>query len=154
MQITPQKIAAIRALAEDERGEPNTRRIAQEKLAQYFRDNPKSPNPNPKPEVNPEYNSWYKNPPNPRTQPREDYSKWRFMDMDQWKVSVSGKQFTIVYKAGSINYRVTLFPHRKTPTFGWVRNPIGSTNQSVFSEKFDTLAEAQRDAWQTLQRLT
>jgi len=38
--MSPRRLAALKAIAADERGEPNTRALAQAKLAAYFKDNP------------------------------------------------------------------------------------------------------------------
>lgn len=159
MQLTPQKIAAIKALADDERGEPNTRAAAKAKLEQYRAQHPEMfVNHFEKLYEEMKNAKWggggytVKNPPNPRTQPREDYSKWRFMDMGNWKESSNGNYYTGIYINGT-SWNITIFRHKKTPTWGWVRrNQNLFDGVAVFSEpKFDTIGEAQRDAWQALQ---
>ena len=100
MQLTPQKSAAIGAIADDERGEPNTRAIAKAKLEQLKHNHPE--------QFGQDRDRFFEeiaarvrradeaakryatNPPNPRMRKTEEYEKWRFMDMSNWKLSVKG----------------------------------------------------------------
>ena len=40
ISMSPRRLAAIKALANDERGDPKTRELARTKLAAYYKDHP------------------------------------------------------------------------------------------------------------------
>ena len=137
--FSPQKIAAIKALAEDERGEPNTRAAAKLKLEQIRTQHP-SLMENVKAIL-------AQNPLNPRMQHRQDFSKWRFMDMGNWKATDKGN-YTILVEC----YRVTLF--KKMGEWRWsIKDVTDDRRKPKFGGDFDLIGEAQRDAWENLQTI-
>jgi hypothetical protein len=134
--MTPQRLAKIRALASDTRGDPATRMIALEILRRYekteeptFHDIPDEP----------------QNPPNPRMRNSDQYVQYTFMSLRNWGKSANGNfvhSFTYKNRA----YRVVLFKHKKTPTYGWLRVGITSGVEE-WSGRFSTIEEAHKDAW-------
>jgi hypothetical protein len=159
MQLTPRKIAAIKALADDVRGDPNTRAAAQAKLEQYRREHP---------EIFSETmhdrilraakevaaKRYTNNPPNPRRRHTDEFAKWRFFEMDNWKHKPNGN-YTIIISTGFDSYLVTLFRHKATPTWGWSRVPMENwLDTPVFSySKFETVGQAREDAWTSLETI-
>ena len=156
MMLTPQKIAAIKAVADDARGEPNTRAAAKAKQEQYRRERPDLFQEGMTPKMfNDIMNqaraayggNQHQNPPNPRMQKSDEFAKWRFMGMDNWKRSDNGN-YTITVSSGFLaEFRVTLF--KKENRWKWVfsRNN-GDTTFS--SHSFSVIDEAMRDAWASL----
>jgi hypothetical protein len=138
IEVTSQrKIAAIQAIAMDDRGEPNTRAIARRWLLEHFeRLYPEYPE---YPDVAPPR----ANPANPRTQPSQEYEKFRFMDLSNWRLLASGNPTVIVMLDGKA-YRVTLY--KLDSVWRWVRHdPDGGKRFSNI--KFVARREAQEDAW-------
>jgi hypothetical protein len=129
------KIAAIKALAMDDRGEPNTRAIARAKLEQFQRDFPEVAAPQ-------------ANPANPRTQPSQEYVKFKFMDLNNWRISEQGNHSITVSLNGRI-YRVTLVLYKKSLLWDWMyRDKDGVPH---FGEtRFATCRETQEDAWNAI----
>jgi len=142
MHITPQRLAAIKALADDPRGDPNTRAIARRKLEEYQTEFPSLFG-------HPHFRGDPRNPPNPRTQTSPEYEKFKFMNMDSWKQSAKGNWSTgITHKRHT--YGVTLFKY-KSGLWGWVRSFRESATWC--NRRFDNVGEAQRDAWENLMRI-
>jgi hypothetical protein len=137
--MTPEKLAKIRRLAGDLRGDPATRMIALEILRRYekteeptFHDIPDEP----------------QNPPNPRMRNSEEYERYRFMSLRDWRRSAAGNPVHVFTWKGH-PYRVTLFKHKKTPTWGWLRVHLG-TEEEIWSGRFSTIEEAHKAAWTSL----
>jgi hypothetical protein len=132
--VTPDKLAKIRALAMDMRGDPATRMVAMEILRRY----------------EPEEPAWHDvkedEPPNPPGMKNsEEYEQFIFLSLHNWGKSASGNfVHTFTYKNRA--YRVVLFKHKKTPTWGWLRVDI-ATSAEVWSGRFANVTEAHRDAW-------
>ncbi len=131
----------IRALADDERGDPATRARAQEKLEVYRSSHPhlfEAPKPR-------------RPPPDPRvhglrTDPVYDY--YVFTDLSHWNRTKNGNLIYNVYHKG-INYKIVLFKHKRTDTYGWMR--VDTFNDTTeFSGRFRTIGEAQGDSWADL----
>jgi hypothetical protein len=139
MQITPQKIAAIKALADDPRGEPNTRATAQRKLEQIrishpclFVTAPRAP----------------QNPPNPRRAKTPEYEKYRFMNIDQWKRTSKGNYVLVIGE-----HRITLFKSKSA--WAHARASVSGFQEPMFSAmRYATLREAQEAAWTSLATLS
>lgn len=141
--MNPRLIEKIRALADDVRGDAATRANAQRKLNEYM-----------------VKTCWTealarmppRNPPNPRTQPSEEYEKFRFMNMDSWRTTSLGTLIITIK-----GYRIGLFKFKKN--WGWTRYTLGgdvvaqSNTASHSSTKFATMDEARRDAWDKLMTL-
>lgn len=134
-------IQKIKRLADDARGDPATRARAQEKLAAYRGSHPhlfEEPKPR-------------KPPPDPlvrgmRTDPVYDY--YVFTDLGRWGCTKSGNLVFNIYHQG-INYKIVLFKHKRTDTYGWMR--VDTFNDKTeFSGRFTTIGEAQGDAWANL----
>jgi hypothetical protein len=140
--LNPEKLAKIRALATDERGDPATRAIAQAALKRYATDPPR-------PEfhdVPPVYNQ-----PHPGMHTSPEYDRHRFMDLGLWKTTTNGNPTFVVVRGGR-SYRIVLFRHKKSPTHGWMRiNTL--TDETEFSGKFATQAEAHANAWTSLRTI-
>lgn len=138
MQLTPRKLAAIKALAEDERGDPATRAIAKAKLDEAMR-------------AEAPYRHHKANPPNPRMAKRPDFEKFRFMDLGQWKDTTNGNHSIVITDRFGQGCRVIVFRHKKTRTFGWMWFYVGEDGPAAFGNgKFDTIREAQDEAWEWL----
>jgi hypothetical protein len=138
--LTPEKLEKIRRLANDVRGDPATRAIAQAALKRYaqgepepqFRDIPK-----------------YEDRVHPGMRQSPDYIHRRFADLGTWdRTKSGGNPTTMVIHAGRA-YRIVLFKHRKSPTYGWMRIDT-VTDETEFSGKFQTMAEARDAAWTSL----
>jgi hypothetical protein len=137
--LTPEKLAKIRALADDPRGDPATRAIAQAALKRYAE-------PEPEPafyDVPP-----YRNQQHPGMRTSPEYDRHRFMDLGAWKTTTNGNPTFVVVRKGR-SFRIVLFRHKKTPTHGWMRvDTINDTTE--FSGRFRTIGEAHADAWSSL----
>ena len=106
--MNPRLIEKIRRIADDVRGDPNIRAIAQRKLAAYRAEEPKRQMEWIKVHGDP-HNPYYPpNPPNPRTQPSEEYEKFRFMNMDNWRTTNLGTLIITIK-----GYRIGLFKFKK-----------------------------------------
>jgi hypothetical protein len=133
------KLAKIRALANDPRGDPATRAIAQAALKRYATEPPK-------PEFHDVPPFRAQQHPGMRTSP--EYDRYRFMDLGTWRKTANGNPiFYVVHKGRS--FRIILFQHKKRPTYGWMRADT-ITEQVEFSNAFRTQAEAHADAWKSL----
>ena len=137
--MNPKTLDKIRALANDTRGDPATRSRAQEKLRELGQEEPP---PQPKLKRAPA-NRLH---PGMRTDPL--YELRTFNDLTQWGTTKSGNFIHHVYRYG-ITYRIVLFRHKKTDTFGWMRED-DLNGQTEFSDRFRTLGEAHADAWRNL----
>jgi hypothetical protein len=139
--MTPEKIRKIRALADDPRGDPATRAIAQAALKRYAQTD-KSEKPSFH-DVPP-----YRNEQHPGMRTSPEYDRHRFMDLGAWKTTSNGNPTFVVVRNGR-SFRIVLFRHKKTPTHGWMRiNTI--TDETEFSGKFRTIGEAHANAWSSL----
>jgi hypothetical protein len=136
--LNSEKLAKIRALANDPRGDPATRSIAQAALKRYAETDR-----NEKPSASP-----YRNPPNPRMRTSPEYDKYRFMDLGNWRTTANGNPTHLIVHKGK-SYRVVLFKHKKRPTHGWMRIDV-ITEATEFSGAFKTVEEAHADAWKSL----
>lgn len=141
--MTPEKLAKIRALANDARGDPATRAIAQAVLRRYA----KEPEPqfhDVPPPRDPRH-------PGMRTSP--EYDRYIFMDLANWGETHNGNPIHTTNWKG-VSYVVVLFQHKRTPTYGWMRTKAGGANVPIFSlVKYATQSEAHRAAWESLQSL-
>jgi hypothetical protein len=141
--MTPQKLAKIRALAEDTRGDPAIRAVALQILRRYEKVE--------EPTFHDVKDDPYRNPPNPRMQNSEDYERYVFMNLHAWRRSAAGNPVhNLTWKRRA--YRVTLFKHKKTPTWGWLRVNM-NTDEEVWSGRFSTIEEAHKAAWTSLMML-
>jgi hypothetical protein len=138
--LTPDKLAKIRALANDPRGDPATRAIAQAALKRYA---------TLQQDANLGAQARYAhNPPNPRMQNTPEYNRFRFMDLGSWRMTANGNPSHLIVHKGK-SYRVVLFRHKKRPTHGWMRVDT-ITDKTEFSGAFTTREEAHADAWKSL----
>jgi hypothetical protein len=137
--LNPQKLAKIRALADDPRGDPATRAIAQAALKRYATEPPK-----------PEFHDVppYRNQQHPGMRTSAEYDRYRFMDLGNWKTTANGNPTQLVTHKWR-TYRIVLFRHKKRPTHGWMRIDV-ITDKTEFSGAFKTQAEAHADAWKSL----
>jgi hypothetical protein len=141
--MTPAKLEKIRRLAEDIRGDPATRMIAREILARYQTE-PSFSDVEPEPEP--------KNPPNPRMRNSDEYERHMFMSLSNWgRVKATGNFVHTATHKGR-GYRIVLFKHKRTPTYGWLRVDA-ARNQEVWSGRFNSLPEAHKDAWECLMKI-
>jgi hypothetical protein len=135
--MTFEKLAKIRALADDPRGDPATRAIAQAALKRYAQEKPK-----------PKAASFIDTR-HPGMKTSAEYDRYRFMDLGSWRKTASGNPtFTIAIRGKM--WRVVLFKHKKTPTYGWMRIDVFSEETPEFSGRFATMAEAHEDLWNIL----
>lgn len=124
----------IRAIAEDQRGDPATRAAAQRKLASF------------KPAWTPPPNKRH-----PGLWPSPEHERYTFMDLSNWNRTVNGNRSHVITHKG-VTYRVVLFEYKKIPDYGWSRFET-VMRDAVFSGRFHTLGEAHRDAWTQLMKL-
>jgi hypothetical protein len=135
--MTPQKLAKIRAVAEDPRGDPMTREVARATLKRYA-----TVPATPKPPSNPLH---------PGMRRSAEIERYKFMDLSQWKTNING-DLTILVARNAHPYRVTLFQHKKTPTWGWSRLDI-IRGEVDYSGRFATLTEAHEAAWKAMNKI-
>jgi hypothetical protein len=141
--VTPEKLTKIRALANDDRGDPATRMVAQRVLARYAKEEP------------PRTRRWappHVQHPGLRTSP--EYDRYMFMDLANWGESSGGNPIHTTSHNG-LSYTIVLFEHKRTPTYGWMRTRTGQYNDKPdFSlTKYSSLGEAHRAAWDSLRKL-
>ena len=139
--MTPEKLAKIRALAEDMRGDPATRLVALGILRRELLRHAKAEEP-----------VWHDIPDTPRNPPGvqndPDYERHTFMSLHNWGKSGNGNfVHTTTWKGRG--YRIVLFKHKKTPTWGWLRVDV-LRSQEVWSGRFDNIQGAHQDAWRNL----
>jgi hypothetical protein len=142
--VTPTKLEKIRRLAEDIRGDPATRMIAREILARYQTKPTFEDVPEPEPEP--------RNPPNPRMRNSDEYERHMFMSLSNWGRSKTSNNFVHTFTHKGRGYRIVLFAHKKSPTYGWLRVDV-ARNQEVWSNRFNSLPEAHKDAWECLMKI-
>ena len=145
---TPDLIAKIKAVADDRRGDPNTRAAAQRKLDAFRKTDPhlfevRKPDP-PPPSPPP------RNPQAPGMQRAPEWQMRTYLDLSLWKKSAAGNLTTLVAtRAGA--HRMTLFQY-KTKEWGWIMAPVGRT-EKVFGRRYKTQSEAHRASWEHLTSL-
>jgi hypothetical protein len=137
--LTPDKLEKIRRLAEDLRGDPATRMIAKKILERY--------QPEPTFEDVPEFKP--QNPPNPRMQNSDAYEQHRFMSLHNWGRSKTSNNLVHSFTHKGRAYRVVLFAHKKSPTYGWLRVDV-ARGAEVWSGRFNSMPEAHANAWKDL----
>jgi hypothetical protein len=125
-------IEKIRRVAEDARGDPRTRAIAQEKLAILKRAEPPRKAQHPGMKVAPEY------------------AVFRYMDLGNWRRTASGNSTYTHTLADGRPIRTVLFAHKKSPTFGWLLIDLERDAQTFSQIKYATIGEAHQAAWNTL----
>ena len=141
--MTPDLIEKIRKLADDVRGDPNTRAAAQRKLDGYLKSNPElfaAPKPPPPP----------RNPQAPGMQRAPEWQMQTYLDLSLWKKSAAGNLTTLVATRDGA-HRMTLFQY-KTKEWGWIMAPVGRT-EKVFGRRYKTQSEAHRASWEHLTSL-
>jgi hypothetical protein len=142
--MTPAKLDKIRRMAADLRGDPATRTIAIEMLRRWEEQHPPSFTDVEEPEEDKP-----QNPPGMRNS--EDYERHVFMSLHNWGRSQNGNLVhTFTYKKRA--YRVVLFAHKKTQTYGWLRVDV-ARSEEVWSSKFSSMPAAHTDAWTCLNRI-
>ena len=130
--MDPAKLAKIKALAEDARGDPKLRAIAQ----RFFDENKPSPS-TPKSNIHPGLRT------------SQEYERFLFMNLANWGKSKTGNYVHDVSWNGAL-YTIILFKHKQTPTYGWLRTHGAA---KAFSGKYGTLVEAHRSAWDSLTKM-
>jgi hypothetical protein len=140
--MTPQKLAKIRRLAEDTRGDPATRAIAQAALKRYAEEQPK-----------PQFRDVppWEDRRVPGMKTSAEHERFMFMDIGAWRKSANGNPVFNIARGG-ILYRIVIFRHKKTPTWGWMRVNT-SNDETDFSSRFATMGEAHSAAWRMLTAL-
>lgn len=129
--MTPDRLAKIRALAEDERGNANVRAIAQKILAKHEKAPPRRRAPDG---------------PVPGIMPSEDQERWVFMQLDQWHHNAKGNYVHSLTWKGR-RYRFVLFKFKRTQNWGWLRFDILADTESWGRNQFADLREAHESAW-------
>jgi hypothetical protein len=146
-------IKKIQALANDARGDPATRARAQEKLASLRKTHPDLFH---EADIKAKFggdprNQWRDVRPDPRVHGmRMDpaYEYFIFSDLNLWDETKTGNKTIVLFHKG-VNFRIVLFRHKKTPTWGWMRiDDFHHTTE--FSGRFKTIEEAQSDSWASL----
>lgn len=141
--MNPARIAKIKALAEDARGDPATRARAQEKLTVL-----RTLHPHLFEAEKPKFHNVQQDPRVHGMRRDQAYEYYIFTDLSLWGETKAGNKVHHAYHKGII-YRIVLFQHHKTPTWGWMR--INDTQGgTVFSQRFGTMEEAHADAWANL----
>lgn len=133
--MNPARLEKIRALANDARGDPATRAVAQSILKRYARDEPK-PKFRDVPHVDPRVHGLRRDP---------LYEHYLYTDLSQWDKTKAGNPTYQLFHRGIV-YRIVLFKHRRTDTYGWMRIDTDH-DETEFSGRFNTMAEAQADGW-------
>lgn len=139
--MNAQKLAKIKAIADDMRGHPEVRRVAQEMYRRYAAEAEAKPKPKP-----------FRDTRHEGMKTSAAYDRYMFMDLGSWRrAAATGNPFFHATHNGR-PYFFVIFKHKKTPTYGWVRTDE-TTKETVFSGRFATMAEAHEDAWKTLQAI-
>ena len=136
--MTPARRVKIKALAEDERGDPKIRAVAQRMLKRH-----PEPPPKPKPPHQQRVSGVERSP---------EYLQFMFMDLNQWKpYGKKGKGLSHITSYRGIAYKFVLYEFSQPigTVWGWKRTSDKDVKLSHML--FDTRAEAHRDAWQRLQ---
>jgi hypothetical protein len=128
--LIPSRLDKIRAVAADERGDPRTRAIAQQMLRAL----------EPAPKLKPDVVEGLKQPPH--------YIRRNYMDFGLWRKTEAGNPSYLVAHGGRA-YKIVLFPHKKTPTWGWARF-IDGEEPSFSKTRYASVEEAQLAAWNSL----
>jgi hypothetical protein len=152
-------IMEIAALAGDERAHPAVRQVAFNKLAAFQethphlfwmpgQDEPREPEPGPPMWTDVPYASDVASaasaPPPPSGPPA-----W-FTDLSGWDTTTKGNPTIVITESGKPDYRIVLFAHKRSPTFGWLRINT-SPDIEVFSQtRYATRDEALRASLETL----
>jgi hypothetical protein len=131
------KLSKIQRLADDVRGDPKTREIARRILEAN----------KPDPVRGSQYNQ-----PHQGTRLTDEYTKFKFMDFSHWGKSKTGN---LIHNTtiGGKHYKLVLFRHKMTPTYGWLRTETLNDNTVFSQDKFYTMAEAHKNAWDQLMKL-
>jgi hypothetical protein len=140
--ISEKQLAKIRALAADERGDPATRAVAQAALKRYasYTDPHTQTSKNPYQFVDQRH---------PGMKTSAEYDRYRFLDLGSWRLTTAGNPTFSIAINGKM-WRVVLFKHKKTPTYGWMRIDMFSEETEFSSRRFKTMAEAHQDIWKIL----
>lgn len=138
--MTPQRLEKIQRLANDSRGDPATRAIAQAVLRRYA-----------KPEPKPTFKDVPRDPRVHGLRRNDPVYEYRvYCDLAQWDITKAGNPTYVVYHKG-ISYRIVLFEYKRSNAWGWMRvDPYH--DQTEFSGRFHTIGEAQKNAWDTLMK--
>jgi len=139
--MNPEKLAKIRALAEDMRGDPATRLVALGILRRELLRHAKTEEP-----VWHTFTPTPQNPPGVQTDP--GYERHVFMSLHNWGKSKNGN-FVHTCSHKGRGYRIILFQHKKTPTWGWLRADMTGGDE-VWSGRFKDIQGAHADAWKNL----
>ena len=131
--MTPARRAKIKALAEDERGNPATRAIAKRLLERY----PEPPKPPRQQRV-------------PGVERSPEYLQFMFMDLNRWKRTPKGNLIHFTSYKGTA-YRFLLFKSRDG--WGWARTNLADDKVGFSQVKYATHVEAHGDAWKSLQTI-
>ena len=149
---TAEIIKKIRAVADDKRGDPRTRAVAQAKLEAYKLSHPHLFATTAPWDDIPEDHPPPRNPQDPGIKVSEEYAKFRYMDLGNWGQSSKGNPMHLINHKGRA-YRVVLFSHKKTPTFGFLIVDV-QRDATTFSDLFyKTISEAHRGAWDLIQTI-
>ena len=135
--MTPARRAKIKALAEDARGNPATRAIAQRMLKRY-------PEP-PKPPRQQRVSGVERSP---------EYLQFIFMDLNRWKpYGKKGQGLSHITSYGGIAYKFVLYKFSQPigAVWGWKRT--SGKDVKVSHTLFETRTEAHKDAWKSLQTI-
>src|SRR5580692_1937341 len=145
--MTPDKLEKIRRLAEDIRGDPATRMIAKKILERY---QPEPTFHDVDAEIKKHFHGDPRNPPGMRNS--DEYEHHIFMSLSNWGRSKTSNNLVHSFTHKGRGYRVVLFAHKRSPTYGWLRVDV-ARNAEVWSGKFSSLGEAHADAWDNLMRM-
>lgn len=130
--MTPERLAKIRALAADYRGNPHVRAMAQRILDAQ-----------PKPRWTPP-----PDPPAPGIKTSEEHRKRIFFDLNQWGESANGNYVhTMEYR--DREYRFVIFRQKRTIVhgWGWLRVDVKNDTKTWGRNKYETVREALDSAW-------
>ena len=138
---TAAQVAKIKAVADDARGHPAVRKIAIDKLEALRRSHPHLFH-RPASAASASQGATRGRAPAPVK------GKARFLDLANWRETANGN-VSIVITVRGVEYRVVLFQHKQTPTWGWL---IIDTDdgEETFSGRYPTRDEAHMDAWEAL----
>jgi hypothetical protein len=161
MPVDADLIRKIALVAGDERGHPRIREIAFGKLAAFKISHTHLfvlPMSEDDPEGEDDAPPWsdvadvegVRGPPPPAPLTAKDRA--RFMDAQNWRETTNGN-VSILIMVNDIEYRVVLFKHKKTPTFGALRIDTDTDQTTFMHGWWLTREEARLGAWQELAAL-
>jgi hypothetical protein len=142
--MTPERLAKIKAIAEDPNCHPRIRAVAQQKLEAHISFEEPAP-----PQHQAHRNAAEQH---PGVKPTPEYIRFRYMDVGNWGRTKNGNPIHTT-TIGGRTYKIVLFAFKRSIGFGWMRIDAETQNQIFCETRHSTIQEAHQDSWESLMRL-